>query len=218
MLRRSILKILILLSTGYAVIIMLHWPIGFTFFTLLSNIYVAAVVLLQLLSGGGKYRVLKYSAAVSICITFLVYLFVLAPMMPGGILGGYRQDHYSSLCLHLITPAFTIADFFLNDADGVWEKKHVFAALAPPALYLVFVLVLGKLGVRWGAGKMVAPYLFLNYEAPAGWFGFMPQTADYSTLGVGVFYCILALLLLFTLIAWLFLAIAKAAGKRSKTE
>ena len=56
---------MILLSTGYAVIIMLHWPIGFTFFTLLSNIYVAAVVLLQLLSGGRKYRVLKYSAAVS---------------------------------------------------------------------------------------------------------------------------------------------------------
>ena len=54
--------------------------------------------------------------------------------------------------------------------------------------------------------------------APAGWFGFMPQTADYSTLGVGVFYCILALLLLFTLIARLFLSIARAAGKRSKTE
>ena len=62
MFRRSILKILILLSTGYAVIIMLHWPIGFTFFTLLSNIYVAAVVLMQLLSGGGKYRVLMVGA------------------------------------------------------------------------------------------------------------------------------------------------------------
>ncbi|MBR0393357.1 MAG: Pr6Pr family membrane protein [Oscillospiraceae bacterium] len=218
MFRRNILKILILLSTGYAVAIMMHWPIAFTFFTLLSNIYVAAVVLMQLLSGGRKYRVLKYSAAVSICITFLVYLFVLAPMMPGGILAGYRQDHYSSLCLHLITPALTIADFFLNDADGVWEKKHVFAALIPPALYLVFILVLGKLGVRWGAGRMIAPYLFLNYEAPAGWFGFIPQTANYTTLGIGVFYCILALLLLFTLIAWLFLSIARAAGKRSKKE
>ena len=218
MFRRNILKILILLSTGYAVAIMMHWPIAFTFFTLLSNIYVAAVVLMQLLSGGRKYRVLKYSAAVSICITFLVYLFVRAPMMPGGILAGYRQDHYSSLCLHLITPALTIADFFLNDADGVWEKKHVFAALIPPALYLVFILVLGKLGVRWGAGRMIAPYLFLNYEAPAGWFGFIPQTANYTTLGIGVFYCILALLLLFTLIAWLFLSIARAAGKRSKKE
>ncbi len=218
MFRRNILKILILLSTGYAIIRMLHWPIGFTFFTQLSNLYVAAVVLMQLLSGGRKYRVLKYSAAVSIFITFLIYLLVLAPMMPGGILTAYRQDHYSSLCLHLITPALAIADFFLNDADGVWEKKHVFAALIPPALYLVFVLILGKLGVRWGAGNMVAPYLFLNYEAPAGWFGFMPQTANYTTLGIGVFYCIIALLLLFTLIARLFLSIARAAGKRSKTE
>lgn len=216
MFRRSILKILILLSTGYAVIRMLHWPIGFTFFTQLSNLYVAAVVLLQLLSSGRKFRVLKYSAAVSIFITFLVYLFVLAPMMPGGILAAYRQDHYSSLCLHLITPALTMADFFLNDADGKWEKKHLLAALIPPVLYLVFILALGKLGVRWGAGKMAGPYLFLNYEAPAGWFGFMPQTANYTTLGIGVFYCILALLLLFTLVAWLFLAVAKAKGNHNE--
>ena len=212
MLRRYLLKILILLSTAYAMIRMLHWPIGFTFFTQLSNLYAAAVVLLQLLSGQ-KHRVLKYTAAVSIFITFLIYLLILAPMMPGGILAAYRQDHYASLFLHVITPGLTIADFFLNDADGVWERKHIFLALLPPSLYLLLILVLGKLGVRWGRGDMAAPYLFLNYEAPAGWFGFLPQTAGYTTLGIGVFYCIAAMLLLFMLVAWLFLKAAKAAGK-----
>ena len=214
MFRRNILKILILLSTGYAIIRMLHWPIGFTFFTQLSNLYVAAVVLLQLVSSR-KHSVLKYTAAVSIFITFLVYLLVLAPMMPGGILAAYGQDHCASLCLHLITPALTVADFFLHDADGTRERKHLFAALIPPCIYLIFILVLGKLGVRWGAQNMAAPYLFLNYAAPAGWFGYMPQTADYTTLGIGVFYCILAMLLLFILVAWVFLAIANAIGKHS---
>ena len=208
MFRRNVLKILILLSTGYAMVRMLHWPIGFTFFTQLSNLYAAAVVLLQLVSGK-RLRVLKYSAAVSIFITFLVYLLVLAPMMPGGILAAYGQDHYASLCLHLITPVLTITDFFLNDADYTWEKKHLLYALFPPCIYLIFILVLGKCGVRWGAGNMTAPYLFLNYAAPAGWFGFMPETANYTTLGIGVFYCIIAMLLLFVLVAWLFLTVAK---------
>ena len=47
-----ILRAAILLSTLYAVLMMLHWPIGFTFFALLSNLFAAAVVLLQLLRGG----------------------------------------------------------------------------------------------------------------------------------------------------------------------
>jgi hypothetical protein len=211
--KRIAFKISVLISTAYAVIMLLHWPIGFTFFTQLSNIYAAAVVLLQLISRK-KYPLLKYSATVSIFITFAVYLLVLAPMMPGGIFAAYRQDHYASFCLHVLTPVFTIADFFLNDTEFRWEKKHLLYAVLPPVCYLMFILVLGKLGVRWGRGNMTAPYLFLNYGAPAGWFGFMPETASYTTLGIGVFYCIIVLLLLVLLIGWLFLALAKKTARR----
>lgn len=45
----AIPKILVLLSTGYATLMMLHWSIGFTFFTQLSNWYCAAAVGCQLL-------------------------------------------------------------------------------------------------------------------------------------------------------------------------
>lgn len=208
-------KISVLISTAYAVIMLLHWPIGFTFFTQLSNIYAAAVVLLQLISRK-KHPLLKYSATVSIFITFAVYLLFLAPMMPGGIFAAYRQDHYASLCLHVLTPAFTIADFFLNDTEFRWEKKHLLYAVFPPVCYLIFILVLGKLGVRWGRGDMTAPYLFLNYGAPAGWFGFMPETANYTTLGIGIFYCIIVLLLLVLLIGWLFLCLATKRPKQNR--
>ena len=212
-LRRTVLKILILISTGYALVRMLHWTIGFTYFTQLSNLYVAVVVLIQLLDGK-KHCVLKYSAAGSIFITFLIYLLVLAPAMPGGMIAAYRQDHYASLCLHLITPALTVADFFLHDTGYQWEKKHIFSAVIPPVVYLCFILLLGGFGFRWGRGSMTGPYAFLNYAAPAGWLGFRPETASYTTLGIGVFYCIMILVLLFLLVGGLFLALAKRRSIR----
>ena len=147
--------------------------------------------------------------------TLMLVLF-LAPMMPGGIFAVYRQDHYASLCLHVLTPAFTIADFFLNDTEFRWEKKYLLYAVFPPVCYLMFILVLGELGVRWGRGDMTAPYLFLNYGAPAGWFGFMPETANYTTLGIGVFYCIIVLLLLVLLIGWLFLCLVTKRPKQNR--
>lgn len=208
--KKYVLKGIVLLSTGYAFVRLVHWPIGFTFFTQLSNLYVALVVLFQLV-GKKNYSLWKYTAVVSIIITFLVYLLVLAPRMPGGLPAAYRQDHYASLCLHIITPVTATADFLLHDVNYPWRAKHIFCALLPPVCYLLFILALGQAGVRWGRWNMTAPYLFLNYSAPAGWFGFMPETADYTTLGIGVFYAIIVMIGVFILVAWLLL---RAAEKR----
>lgn len=212
--KRTILKYLILLSTGYAFLRLLHWPIGFTFFTQLSNLYVALTVLFQLILPDNKLlRPVKYTAVVSIFITFLIYLLILAPMMPGGLSAAYRQDHYASLCLHILTPALSIADFFLNDTDYPWKKRHILYAAVPPVVYFVFILILGKMGVRWGTGNMAAPYLFLNYSAPAGWFGWMPENAGYTTMGIGVFYAVLAMLLLFLAVGAVILRITRSLSK-----
>ena len=106
---------MILLMVIYAYIGMWHWPIGFTFFTQLSNLYAAVAVLLQLIAGPGRLKGFKYSAVVSILVTFVVYLLVLAPIYPGGILAAYRQDHDASLCMHVLVPMMMLADFCLND-------------------------------------------------------------------------------------------------------
>ena len=223
--RQYILKLGILLSTAYAMVRMFHWTIGFTYFTQLSNLFAAGVVAGQLIVGrGGRWserlKPVKYAATMSIFVTFLVYLAVLAPLMPGGILAAYRQDHWASLCLHLITPALTVADFLRNDADYPWRGRHVLWGIAPPVLYVIFILALGRGGVRWGNGSfaMMAPYPFLNYAAPAGWFGFMPETAGFSTLGVGVFYAVVALVLLFLLTGRLLLAAANYMKHRRNVE
>lgn len=206
-------KGLILLSTLYAMVRMWHWTIGFTFFTQLSNLFAALAVGLQLAElirrrRDGSTAAIKFAATVSIFVTFLVYLSVLGPMTPGGLLAAYRQDGWASLCLHLITPLLTVADFCLNDAQWPWRFRHALWAMLPPVLYFLFILLLGALGVRWYQG-MTAPYPFLNYAAPCGWFGYMPETASATTLGVGVFYVMLALLALFLLTGSLLLAISR---------
>ena len=92
-------KLLILASTAYAVVNLLHWPIGFSFFTQLSNLFLAAVVLLQLLFPKARFLPgLKFSAVLSIFVTFLVFLTVLGPVVPGGLPAAYAQDHGASFC------------------------------------------------------------------------------------------------------------------------
>ena len=190
--KRALPKLLILLSTAYAVVQLVHWPIGFTYFTQLSNLYAAAVALAQLIAPSRRLALWKYTAAVSIAITFLVYLLVLAPLMPGGLAAAYAQDHWASLCLHILNPVLCVGDFLVNDAPGYpWRARHAWLSLLFPLSWFAFMLILGRFGVRWHG--MAAPYPFLNYLAPAGWFGWRPETMGEGTLGFGVAYALLAL-------------------------
>ena len=202
-------KLVVLISTGYACVQLMHWPLGFTFFTQLSNLYAALIVLAQLTRRfQHKLRVAKYTATVSVLMTFLVYLTVLAPMYPGGMLAAYAQDHCASLALHIVSPLFCTADFIINDASAhPWKKSCLGLALLPPFAWLVLILILGQFGVRWHG--MAAPYPFLNYAAPAGWFGFMPETAGTSSLGIGVFYAICAMSAVCLAVASLLLALGR---------
>lgn len=203
-------KTMILLMVIYAYICMWHWPIGFTFFTQLSNLYAAVAVLLQLIAGPGRLKGFKYSAVVSILVTFVVYLLVLAPIYPGGILAAYRQDHDASLCMHVLVPMMMLADFCLNDRPVQLHRRWLLYALLPPTVWFCMILILGAAGFRWHG--MPAPYPFLNYRAPSGWFGFMPETAGYGSMGIGVAYALVVMLGVFALIGFLILRI----GSRPK--
>ena len=52
---------------------------------------------------------------------------------------------------------------------------------------------------------MLAPYNFLNYGAPTGWFGFDLSLLGSKTLGIGTFYMIVVLLIIFIWFRYLFL-------------
>ena len=202
--RDKVMKLLILLAVGYAVVCLWHWKPGFTYFTQLSNLFAAASVAFQLWAEprGGVIRhrakTVKFAATASVFVTGTIFLLVLAPMEPQGMAAAYAQDHCSSFVLHAVVPVIMLVDFLVNDTDRHYGRLDVLLALVPPVEYLAFMLSLGAAGFRWH--EMAAPYPFLNYKAPAGWFGFRPETADWSTTGIGVAYSIIALLALFVVV------------------
>jgi len=216
---RSVPKLLVVAVVAYAMARMWHWKLGFTYFTQLSNLFCAGAMLLQLWAEnrpGQAPRVardVKFAATTSIVATGVVYLTVLAPLEPQGMLAAYAQDGWASLCLHGIVPALMVADFVANDAREPFAARNVRLALVPPALYLMFVLALGAAGVRWGGGTMMGPYPFLNYASPVGWFGLDQQAASATTPGLGVAWSCALMLLFLMAIGWALVGVSRRRGK-----
>lgn len=71
-------------------------------------------------------------------------------MLPGEIDASYVQDHGASLCMHLIMPMLTVSDYQLYDTVFSWRKRHLLLAVLLPLVWLLFIYLLGRLGVRWG--------------------------------------------------------------------
>lgn len=203
------MKAVAVIVSVYGMMLSQSGAMTFTYFTNLSNV-VADVALgaflimdIILVCGNGEknYKknwmyVIKFMATISITLTFLVYMFILAPTNENGVLYAYFHNHGASFCVHFLTPVLAVADFFLYDYDYKSTRKHALYAIIPPLAYVGYVVVAGRLGVRWGDG-MMAPYNFLNYGAATGWFGFDMSVADSTTLGIGVAYMIIVLVIIF---------------------
>ncbi|MCF0106155.1 MAG: Pr6Pr family membrane protein [Holdemanella sp.] len=183
---------------------------SFTYFTTLSNVFIGCTMgyalLLNLCNKEYSqtfYRI-KFLSVISITLTFLVFMFMLAPVIEGGMIKAYTMQHYGSFCLHFLAPILTVVDFFLFDYKFRHNKYDAYLSVVPPLVYVSIVFILGKCGMRW-MNDMVMPYNFLNYKAPTGWFGFDLSIMSFETLGIGVVYSILFLLILFILLGHLFL-------------
>ena len=107
----------------------------------------------------------------------------------------------------------SIIDFLLFSEHYRPDEKHVYYSVVPPLVYVGYVIVLGHVfHIRW-YGDMLAPYNFLNYGAPTGWFGFDLSLLGSKTLGIGTFYMIVVLLIIFIGLGTLFLKL-----KRTKKD
>lgn len=211
-----IIKLISVIASVYGLIRTMDNLLSFTYFTNLSNIFLDLVLLVfvyfdieLLLSKGKRGRrcnsayITKYVATISITLTFLIYLTLLAPTNANGFVYAYLNNGAGSLCVHMVGPVLAIVDFLLFDYGYESSKKHALFATIPPLAYVVFVVILSSCGIRWGT--KYAPYNFMNFGAPTGWFGFDLSLLSSETLGIGVFYMIIVLFVIFSGIGLFFL-------------
>lgn len=223
-----IIKLIAIISSVYGIIRVYLGPITFTYFTTLSNVFISIVLFIFLIKEiyslikGRKvvlnnyFYVTKFLATISITLTFFVFLTLLAPTLEGGFIDAYLKNGAGSLCVHFITPVLSIIDFLFFDNEYKAKKSHSIYATIPPLMYVVFVVVASTLGLRWG--NMYAPYNFLNYHASTGWFGFDLSILGWESLGIGVFYMIIFLSILFIIIGRLFIYLKEKIANRNRKE
>lgn len=214
---RIIIRIIVIISSIYGILKTSTSLKSLTYFTTLSNIFIIAIFLVFLIYDfkalftkkktkiSNNLYLTKFLATISITLTFLVFLLILAPTMPGGIIQAYLINDAGSLCVHFITPLLAIIDFLIFDYDYKSKDIHILYSIIPPICYVILIIVLSKLGMRWGT--MSAPYNFLNYRAETGWFGYNPAIRSWESLGIGVFYMIIILIIIFLILAKVLLLI-----------
>ena len=103
---------------------------------------------------------LKYTAACCLAVTFVVVLFVLAPMEEGGY--GVMLLQGSMLYHHLLCPVLALVSFIFLETDISLCRRPVVLAFIPTLLYAVVAVILNLLSLLDG------PYPFLRIrEQPA---------------------------------------------------
>jgi hypothetical protein len=161
------------------------------YFTAQSNIWIGVTFLSLLLLPFKKKNtelwkarlyLFKYIFTVCITITGLIFCCLLAPFADAE----YQPWGIGNLLTHVFTPAFAIADLFLDEYPLTVNKKGVFLPLVPFLLYSFTASLLGFAHTDFGRG-VPYPYFFFNYTSPAGVFGFSNVYPFY----VGSFYWLL---------------------------
>ena len=174
-----------------------HWSKRLLYFTAQSNIWIGVLSLIMLLYAliykskedtrvKNILYVLKYIFTVSITVTGLIFCAVLAP---GAANDNYNAWTLPSLLTHVIVPALSIADLFVDGYRIRLKRIHVLYTTLPLFIYMIFSGVLYFLNVDFGRGDSF-PYFFLNYGSPAGVFGFSSEMPYI----VGSFYWIILIL------------------------
>ena len=182
------------------------WYKRLYYFTNLSNLWISITMIFAIIvsfaktAKGKNYAkivyVCKYVFTISISITGLIFCGLLAPFAEDG----YNPWSLNSILVHVLTPTFAIADFFVDEYNLVLKTRHVFLTVIPPLLYFVFALIMGACGVDFGKGDTF-PYFFMDFHSPVGLFGFSfapPRPA------MGAVYWIILFSLLVLGLAWVF--------------
>lgn len=186
---------LVLIAVG--VQLQLHAAAGFSvanffsYFTNLSNLFAASVLLACALPGASRAAawrdVARYMAVVNMSIVGIVFALLLRNEDLGGLLP------WVNVVLHYLMPCVVLLDWLLWPPATPLASRHLAVALVVPALYLVYALVRGAL-VGW------YPYPFLDQARAGGTVAVLAYA-----VGIG---------LAFLLVGWLLLHVGRRLARR----
>ena len=203
------LKLLIFISTTLGILGCVVGVDGFMggstlilYFTNQSNIWIALVALIlaiiqivKLKKGTVGFSKSVYLVqqvfTVSISLTCIVYCFVLVPSFLAVDSDLFNPFALTQMLLHVVTPLLAIIDFIFSCRGVTFKKADCLWSAIPPLYYLGFSAVGYVLNWNFGMGNNF-PYFFLNYDSPAGIFGF----SDVMPYFMGSFYWIILLVFL----------------------
>jgi len=143
----------------------------FSYFTNLSNLFAAAVLLLNAFTPARKspvLGVLRYLSAVNMAVVGIVFVVLLRDVDLGALLP------WVNVVLHYVMPVAVVLDWLLQPATPRLTVRHFALAFAFPAVYLGYVFLRGA-AVNW------YPYPFLNPANVGGYGGVAMYCA-----GIGV--------------------------------
>lgn len=206
-----ILACLFAVRDGYS-----HWSKRLLYFTQQSNIWIGVtslVLAILYLIEKNKNKILikeymytfKYIFTVSITITGIIFCTLLAPFADFDIWTS------SSILTHIVVPVLSIIDFFIDDKEIVYKKKHIFLSLIPPLIYFVFAEILCILKVDFGRGDPY-PYFFMDFYAEAGLFGYINS----SPPQLGTMYWIIIIMILIISLGYLYYSLHSYTRKNRK--
>ena len=214
---RFVLKLIVILSAAVGTVIsacagrssFMGGSRVFMFFTIQSNIAVAilcaagAFLLMRNRTVGNAGYVVKLVGTVSITLTGVVFVLLLAPTL------GNRAWNIQNTLTHVVVPIAAIADFFVAASGAGLKRRSVIWVIIPPMLYAIYAGIGYVRGWEFIKGQNY-PYFFLNWGSPAGAFGFT-KGLPY----MGCVWWILVLLLFLLAVGWGYVALANRLGKRA---
>ena len=144
----------------------------FMFFTIQSNIALAAICLIGLVKMlkdkpiSNLWYIIKFVGTISITLTGAVFCFVL---VPAGTVWNLQN-----LLTHVVVPVAGILDFFVTGISSRIKKRNDLWVIVPPILYAIYAGI-GYVRNWQFADGYNYPYFFLNWGSPAGAFGFTDE-------------------------------------------
>jgi hypothetical protein len=183
---RLALAVLALTALGQQLLIQIaasHSVLNFfSYFTNLSNIFAATILLLSVLSHKSKsHDLFRYVSTVNMAVVGLVFAVLLRNTDLGALLP------WVNVVLHYVMPVAIVLDWLVDPPASNLSSKQVLLALVIPSVYLVYVII------RGGSSGWY-PYPFLN-------------PANVGGKGIVTAYC-LAIAATFFLVSWCMLSIA----------